>query len=110
MSSVTVMLAIQVPSTAGAVQVSAGPPVIVCTVAGYDVIIHNTGTDPIVSGTPVDWSVPFARKQGSHLLTGELEPGGRVFLSGILSPSWMEPGGDCEASMGGTSIPSETEF
>jgi hypothetical protein len=96
---VVVSLTLLAPFAAFAEDGAEDAPVVACTVSGYDLIIHNRGTDTIASGISVGWSVPFARKQGSHTLAADLEPAGRVFLSGILSPSWMEPGGDCVATI-----------
>ncbi len=73
---------------------------VACTVSGYDVIIRNNGTDPIASGASVEWSVPFARKEGSHALTKDLEPGGRVFLAGALGSNFLSSKAQCEATLG----------
>jgi len=98
------ILIVLVPGTALAQDADEGhgvdPVPIACSVSGYDLIIENTGTEPIASGASVEWSVPFAREAGNHVLTATLEPGGRVFLSGILSPSYLDSGKECVASLG----------
>ncbi|GLQ53955.1 hypothetical protein [Devosia nitrariae] len=78
-----------------------GDPGVVCSVSGYDVIIRNTGTDPIASGAAVNWSVPFARVEGSHALTAVLDPGGRVFLTGALGSNFLSSSAECVAGMAG---------
>lgn len=78
----------------------AAPGGVACTVSGYDVIIRNNGTDPIASGASVEWSVPFARKEGSHALTKDLEPGGRIFLAGALGSNFLSSKAECEATLG----------
>jgi hypothetical protein len=74
---------------------------VACSVSGYDVIIRNTGTDPIASGMAVNWSVPFARVEGSHALTAVLEPGGRVFLTGALGSNFLSSSAECAAGLAG---------
>ena len=78
----------------------AEPSGVTCTVSGYDVIIHNKGDAPIASGASVQWSVPFARKEGSHALIKDLEPGGRVFLAGALGSNFLSSKAECEATLG----------
>jgi hypothetical protein len=68
-------------------------------VSGYDVIVHNTGTEAIASGRSVEWSVPFARVDGVHVLTSDLEPGARVFLAGALGSNFLSSKAACEASL-----------
>lgn len=74
---------------------------VACSVSGYDVIIRNTGTDPIASGASVNWSVPFARVEGSHALTAVLDPGGRVFLTGALGSNFLSSSAECVAGLAG---------
>lgn len=83
----------------------AAPGGVACTVSGYDVIIRNNGTDPIASGASVEWSVPFARKEGSHALTKDLEAGGRVFLAGALGSNFLSSKVECEATLGAQAQP-----
>jgi hypothetical protein len=114
-AGVVVTLILLVPSTALALEkvgkpvagtvVAQGegggePAVLTCAVSGYDVIIRNIGAEPIASGASVVWSVPFARMEGSHVLTAELEPEGRLFLSGVLGSNYLDPGAECMASPG----------
>lgn len=89
-----------VQATTPAEQEWTAPGAVTCTVSGYDVILHNNGTDPIASGASVDWSVPFARKDGSHVFTKDLEPEGRVFLTGALGSNFLSSKAECEASPG----------
>lgn len=74
-------------------------PGIVCVVSGYDVIIYNKNAGPVPSGIRVTWSVPFLRMSGNHVLETELEPEGRVFLSGVLGGGgFLSPNQKCTAS------------
>jgi hypothetical protein len=88
------------PSTALAQADAVGgepePPVLACSVNGYDVMIFNRGTEAFLPGTVVEWYVPFARKGGTHVLEAGLEPGSREFLTGILANNWLDPGKPCE--------------
>lgn len=74
---------------------------VACSVSGYDVIIRNTGTEPIASGSAVNWSVRFARMEGSHVLTAVLEPGGRVFVNGALGSNFLSSSAECVAGLAG---------
>jgi hypothetical protein len=75
------------------------PETIVCVVSGYDVIIYNRSAGPIAPGVSVSWSVPFLRMSGSHELATELEPEGRVFLSGVLGGGgFLSPNQTCIAA------------
>lgn len=99
--AVLLALILTVPGAALAEQQSDDPPGVVCVVSGYDVILYNKGLDPIASGTRVDWSVPFLRMQGSHVLDAILEPEDRVFLSGVLGGGgFLDPSRTCAASLG----------
>jgi hypothetical protein len=89
-----------VAGTTPAEQEAGAAEAVDCNVSGYDVIVHNRGADPIASGASVLWSVPFARKDGNHVLTEELEPGGRVFLTGALGSDFLSAEAECEASLG----------
>ena len=84
------------------------PGGLVCTVSGYDVIIRNNGTDPIASGASVEWSVPFARRDGNHVLTKDLVPGGRVFLNGALGSNFLSSKSACEAMLATQGAPPTT--
>lgn len=75
-------------------------PRIVCSVAGYDVLIENLGGTPVAAGTEIHWSVPFARRDGVHRFDEPLEPGGRVFLSTALGATFLDPGRPCEVTPG----------
>jgi hypothetical protein len=88
-----------VQATTPVEQEPAAPGTVVCTVSGYDVIIHNKGGDPIASGASVEWSVPFARMDGIHVLTKDLELGGRMFLTGALGSNFLSSEAECEASL-----------
>jgi hypothetical protein len=79
---------------------SAQTTVVACEVAGYDVIIRNPGSEPIAAGTKVDWSVPFARKDGKHSLDAPLQPGETIFLSQALGSTFLSAKRACEASIG----------
>jgi hypothetical protein len=101
-----VVLTLLLPGAALAQEVAGGDPAaLTCTVLGYDVIIRNPGSDPIGSGASLEWSVPFARMEGSHVLTAELEPEGRLFLSGILGSNYLDAGAECTASVGDVVAP-----
>lgn len=98
--AVVIALTLMVPGTTLAQQEEDDPPGVVCLVSGYDVIIYNKGLDPIASGRRVDWSVPFLRKKGSHVLDAALEPEDRVFLSGVLGGGgFLDPSQSCAASL-----------
>ena len=70
-----------------------------CQVSGYDVVLLNGGPEAIGEGTEVVWNVPFARKDGRHVLTRPLEAGGTVFLSGVLGASYLDPKKPCTAAL-----------
>lgn len=97
---VTVALGLLIAGAALAQQEPADPSV-ACRVSGYDVIIRNTGTEPIASGVSVDWSVPFARMEGSHVLTAVLDPGARVFLNGALGSNFLSSSAECVVGLTG---------
>lgn len=69
---------------------------IICSVAGYDVMIENQGVAPVPAGTEIRWNVPFVRREGVHVFEEPLAPGGRVFLSTALGASFLDPGRPCE--------------
>jgi hypothetical protein len=70
-----------------------------CLVDGYDVILVNPGTEPLVAGTPIAWSVRFARAQGVHALEKELAPAARHVLTGALGSSYLDGRTICLASI-----------
>lgn len=67
-----------------------------CNVAGYDVVVRNEGQEPVAAGIALEWSVPFARRSGSHRLDAPLEPGGQVFLSAALGNNYLDSSKPCE--------------
>ncbi len=74
-----------------------GPPAsVTCQVAGYDVILVNVGTEPLVKGSEIAWVVRFARMESTHQLTEMLEPGRMVFLTGALGSSYLNTNTPCE--------------
>ncbi len=83
-----------------AVAQASDPQAIVCSVAGYDVMIENQADTPVAAGTEIHWSVPFVRGEGTHVFEEELAPGGRVFLSTALGASFLDPGRACEVTPG----------
>lgn len=100
LAGVTVTFALLAASSALAQEEPADAGV-ACSVSGYDVIIRNEGTDPIASGASVNWSVPFARMEGSHVLTAVLDPGGRVFLTGALGSNFLSSDAECVTGLAG---------
>lgn len=98
-AAIVLALGLAIADSALAQENASAPSTVICTVSGYDVIIHNKGADPLPSGAVVLWSVPFARMDGSHMLAVALEPGGRVFLSGALGSNFLGPKLECAASL-----------
>lgn len=76
-------------------QESVGASILECEVNGYDLIIRNGGDEAIVAGTAIEWAVRFSRSQGVHEVERDLEPGGRIYLTGALGASYLEPGTPC---------------
>lgn len=68
-----------------------------CEAAGYDVIVYNEGSEAVPAGTTLDWTVRFARKEGTHTLPADLEPNGREFISGALGSNYLEGSTPCTA-------------
>lgn len=69
---------------------------ITCQPSGYDIILHNSGSAPIAEGTMIEWSVPFARMEGSHHLLEQLEPGQKAFLTGVLGSNFLSSSVSCQ--------------
>lgn len=83
-------------SGAGQAEEAGTPAALTCQVSGYDVILINGGAETIAEGTEIEWSVPFARQEGVHILDRDLEPEAMVFLSGALGSSFLESSTPCE--------------
>lgn len=79
---------------------AAEPAAVACEVSGYDVLIRNTGTKTIPAGTVLNWSVPFVRQGGEHVLAEPMLPDGAVFLSAILGSDFLHPAIECVAGVG----------
>jgi hypothetical protein len=66
-----------------------------CEVNGYDLILRNGGENAIATGLAIAWTVRFSRSEGVHVLEKPFEPGARVYLTGALGASYLEPGTPC---------------
>jgi hypothetical protein len=86
-------------AAAGAAAQTADAPPATCRVDGYDVVLINTGTDPLPQGTGFGWSVPFARAEGVHVLEGDLAPGRVIVLTGALGSSFLRTTTECIATL-----------
>lgn len=86
---------------------------VTCQVAGYDVVIVNSGPAPLLAGTAIAWEVRFARMAGVHDLAADLAPGAVHILTGALGSSYLgtrtpcraAPAGEAEAEADGTAAP-----
>jgi hypothetical protein len=74
-------------------------PAVLCKVEGYDVVISNTGEEILPEGLGVTWSVPFARAEGTHVLSRDLEPGHIAMITGALGSSYLGTRTVCIASL-----------
>jgi|GEM_PF-1744157 len=66
-----------------------------CEVNGYDLIIQNVSDDTFPVGVIIDWTVRFSRSAGAHHVEKPFEPGARIYLTGALEASYLEPGTPC---------------
>ncbi|MDT8857536.1 hypothetical protein RNZ50_21320 [Paracoccaceae bacterium Fryx2] len=73
---------------------------VACSVAGYDVIFQNVGSETLPVDAVLTWSVPFVRLKGEHVLEAALEPQQRVFLTGALVSTYLGRPKPCEAGLG----------
>ena len=73
---------------------------VTCKVEGYDVVLVNGGDSALPAETVLDWSVPFARAEGSHRLERALDPGRIVVLTGALGSSYLGTRTRCLISLG----------
>lgn len=72
---------------------------VICVVSGYDVVLRNHGPIPIPVGTVIEWEVPFARMNGSYVLSSPIDPGGQLFQTAVLGSSYLGPGTPCHAEI-----------
>jgi hypothetical protein len=70
---------------------------LICRPAGYDVVVLNEGTAPVLPGTVIAWEVPFARASGTVTLTSALAPGGQVVLTAVLGSTYLAGPRPCTA-------------
>lgn len=87
------VMALLPPSAAGAQ--SDLDEALECEVNGYDLIIRNAGEETFPVGKPIEWTVRFSRSEGVHALEKPFRPGDRVYLTGALGASYLEPGTPC---------------
>lgn len=73
--------------------------VVACQVAGYDLILTNSGTETLPIGSALAWAVRFARVEGVHVLTRPLAQNERVFLVGANGSSYLTTNTPCTVEL-----------
>lgn len=68
-----------------------------CSATGYDVVIFNDRAEPLATGTEIEWSVPFLRKEGAYVLTQDLDPAASAFVSAALGSTYLVGEKPCAA-------------
>ncbi len=77
----------------------ATPLSVQCEVSGYDVLLINSGTEDLPTGTVIAWSVERARSAGQETLTRPLSPDRFVLLTGANGESYLGTGVPCTAAL-----------
>ena len=73
--------------------------VLECTAEGYDVLLKNAGSETMVPGTRVLWTVKFVRHSGEFVLKDPLAPAASVFVSGALESDYLSAPQPCIATV-----------
>lgn len=90
-----VLFSVMSPQTSLGSAETPSRPGLTCQVSGYDLLVVNASDESFRAGTSLHWSVPFARMQGKHELTQDLQPGARAFLAGVLGSNHLDGRRSC---------------